>query len=148
MSTQTKKPLVCINNTALDGHLTPSSYSTTTTTLVDSGTSVSGKLLGSLVRDNVTRISMTWSHLTAEQWAEINNLFRRPATDDSPDRGFTNTVRFYDQAHSGVVVNPAVDDKKWRECEMYVSDRTAGMQRYHENGTVYWSGCSLELTQV
>jgi len=53
----------------------PSTYSGSTSTLVDSGRNVEGKLVASVVRDDVAKIELTWKYLTAQQWAAINKKF-------------------------------------------------------------------------
>lgn len=107
----------------------PAAYSAATTTLVDGGTSVSGHLLGSIIRDDVAQISLTWNYLEAAVWAEINQLFMN---------SYINTVLFYDQTKGD-----------WDRREMYISDRSAGLWRRDENGEVLgWTGCSLQLTEV
>ena len=107
----------------------PTTYSGTTTTLIDGGTSVSGHLLGSTIRDDVAQISLSWNYLEAEVWAEINQLFMSR---------YINTVLFYDQTKGD-----------WDRREMYISDRSAGLWRRDVNGDVLgWTGCSLKLTEV
>ena len=107
----------------------PTSYSATTANLVDSGTSVSGKLLGSIVRSDVATISFSWNFLTAEDWAEINQIF---------EKHHINKVRFFDQSKGD-----------WSEKDMYVSDRSAGMWRRDDEGNVLgWTGCGIQLTEV
>ena len=115
----------------------PTTYSSTNTTMVDSGTSVSGKMLGSVVRENVAKISLSWNYLSTEEWKYINEMF---ITDDKSGDSIINKVRFFNQA---------TGDWDDEDKEMYVSDRSAGMWRYDDNGTVMgWTGCSLELTEV
>jgi len=116
----------------------PSAYSSTVSTMVDSGTSVSGKVLGSIVRDDVRKINMSWNYLTNESWAKINKMFKT----ESATNKFINKVKFFDQTATGT-------DDKWIESDMYVSDRSAGMWRRDEIGNVIgWTGCSIELTEV
>jgi len=107
----------------------PTAYSGTTSTMVDSGTSVSGHLLGATVRSDVAQISLSWNYLAAEIWAEINQLFK--------DK-YINSVLFYDQTRGD-----------WDKREMFISDRSAGLWRRDENGGVLgWTGCSLQLSEV
>ena len=114
----------------------PSSYSSTTSTLIDGGTSVSGKQLGAVIRENVAQISMSWKYLTVEEWAAINALFK---THDGNGSQFSNTVRFFDQT-----TGDWTSDR-----QMSVSDRSAGLWRRDEDGNVAgWTDCSLELTEV
>lgn len=108
----------------------PSTYSATTSTIVDSARNVQGKVVGAVVRHDLAKIEVTWKYLTAEQWATILSLFS-----DS----FYNSVRFLNQTTNNYDVR-----------EMYVSDRTAGMWRRNPvSGEVMgWVGCSLSLVEV
>lgn len=108
----------------------PSSYNAVTSTIVDSGRNVEGKVVGSVVRHDVAKIELSWKYLTAKQWADILSLF----TYD-----FYNDVRFINQATNNYDVRT-----------MYVSDRNAGMWRRHpETGEVMgYTGCSLSLVEV
>jgi len=107
----------------------PTTYSGTTTTLVDGGMSVSGHLLSSVVRSDVAQISLSWSYLETGEWSKINQLFK--------DR-YINTVWFYDQTTGD-----------WEKREMYISDRSAGLWRRDGNGNVLgWTDCSLQFTEV
>lgn len=119
----------------LNDKLEPASYSGTTTTMLDSGTSVSGHLLGAVVREDVATISLSWRYLTKEQWAYINELFK---TEEGDGSRFINTIRFFNQTTG-----------KYEPREMYISDRSAGMWRRNANGEVEgWLDCSLELMEV
>lgn len=121
------KSLVIIAGTALPE---PSSYSGTTSTLVDSARNVKGYVVGSVVRNDVARVDLSWKYLTAQQWASILSLFKR---------NFYNEVEFYDQTVAG-----------WVTRTMYVSDRKAGMfRRNPETGEVMgYTECSLALVEV
>lgn len=121
------KSLVTIAGTALPE---PSTYSGTTSTLVDSARNVKGYVVGSVVRSDVAKVEMTWKYLTAEQWASILSLFKK---------NFYNEVEFYDQTIAG-----------WTTRSMYVSDRTAGMfRRNPETGEVMgYTDAKLSLVEV
>ena len=107
----------------------PTAYSGSTSTMVDSGTSVSGHLLGSVVRDDVAKIAMSWTYLSVSDWAQINQIFKEK---------YINPVSFFDQTAG-----------TWVLRDMYISDRSAGMWRRAADGTVLgWTGCSLELMEV
>lgn len=108
----------------------PSSYSATTSTIVDSGRNVQGKVVGSVVRHDVAKVALKWNYLTAKQWASVIGPFTR---------NFYCTVRFYNQATASYSTR-----------QMYVSDRTAGMWRRAPNtGNVMgWTDCSLSLIEV
>lgn len=108
----------------------PSTYSATTSTIVDSARNVKGKVVGSVVRSDVAKVEVTWRYLTVEQWATILSMF---------NSSFYNSVRFFSQT-TGV----------YEVRDMYVSDRTAGMWRRHpETGDVMgWTNCTLSLVEI
>ena len=112
----------------------PSTYSASTSTLVDSARNAQGKMVGSVIRDDVAKIEMTWKYLTAKQWSDILLCFNQGSRS-----GFINTVVFFDQAVG-----------TWRMKEMYISDRKAGMwRRDPKSGKVLgWTDCSLSLIEV
>ena len=108
----------------------PSTYTATTSTIVDSARNVSGYVVGAVVRSDVAKIELTWRYLTAQQWASILSLF---------SGSFYNEVRFLNQ------VTNAYDERT-----MYVSDRNAGMwRRDPQSGAVMgYTNCSLSLVEV
>lgn len=112
----------------------PSSYSGNTSTLVDSARNVKGVMVGSVIRDDVGKVEISWNYLTCEQWANILKCF-------SIKRGgkFINTVTFFCQ-----------DTGTWETRDMYVNDRSAGMWRRNPaNGDVMgWTDCKLNLIEV
>ena len=127
-----KRELITINGLPLAKE--PSGYAAASSTMADEGMSVSGKMLGSVVREDVAQVSLSWPYLTAGEWAEINGLFK---ADGSGSR-FSNEVEFFDQTIGG-----------WRKCLMRVSDRSAGMSRYGKDGAVEgWFDCALSLSEV
>ena len=108
----------------------PSSYTATTSTIVDSARNVSGYVVGSVVRSDVAKIEMSWKYLTAGQWATILSLFTN---------SFYNDVTFLNQATNSYTTRT-----------MYVSDRNAAMwRRDPQTGAVMgYTGCSLSLVEV
>ena len=112
----------------------PSTYSGNTSTLVDSSRNVQGKMVGSVIRDDVAKIEISWRYLTVEQWARIQGCFRQ-----SSGGKFINKVTFFDQSVGG-----------WVTKEMYVNDRKSGLWRRNpNNGDVLgWTDCSLALIEV
>ena len=112
----------------------PSSYSANTSTLVDSGRNVEGKMVGAVIRDDVSKVEISWKYLTVQQWARIQQCFR-----NSSGGKFINSVTFFDQS---------VGD--WVTKEMYVNDRKAGLwYRHPKSGDVLgWTECSLALIEV
>lgn len=112
----------------------PSTYSGNTATLVDSGRNVEGKMIGSVIRDDVAKVELGWKYLTVEQWAAINKLFKTSA-----GGSFVNYVTFFDQSQGD-----------YTSRYMYVSDRSAGLWRRHPvSGEVMgWTECKLSLIEV
>ncbi len=112
----------------------PSTYNGLTATLVDSGRNVEGKMIGSVVRDDVAKVEMSWRYLTVKQWSEINKLFKISAGGN-----FVNYVTFFDQTQGDYVSR-----------YMYINDRTAGLWRRHPtSGEVMgWTDCKLSLIEV
>lgn len=112
----------------------PSEYKANTATLVDSGRNVQGITVGSVIRDDVAKVTLSWRYLTVEQWARINQCFA-----ESYGGKFYNNVTFFDQTAGGYITR-----------KMYISDRTSGMWRRHpETGDVMgWLGCGLSLVEV
>lgn len=108
----------------------PSSYDATTSTIVDSGRNVQGKVVGAVVRHDVAKISVKWNYLTAEQWAAAIGPFTTK---------FYVSVRFLNQTTNA-----------YETRQMYVSDRTAGMWRRNPNSgrVMGWTNCGLSLVEV
>ena len=111
----------------------PSTYSGTTSTLVDSGRNVEGKLVGSVIRADVSKVEISWKYLTVEQWARILQCFEGDK--------FINDVIFFDQGKGDWTPEPK---------QMYVNDRKAGMwRRDPTNGNVLgWTECAISLIEV
>lgn len=108
----------------------PSTYNATTSTIVDSGRNVQGKVVGAVVRHDVAKIEISWKYLTAYQWAQILSLF---------SSSFYNEVTFLNQTTN------RPDTRT-----MYVGDRSAGMWRRNpQTGEVMgYTGASLSLIEV
>jgi hypothetical protein len=112
----------------------PSTYNASTSTLVDSARNVQGKMIGSVIRDDVAKVEMSWRYLPVAEWAKIGKLFKT-----STGGSFINPVTFFDQTEGKYVTR-----------QMYVSDRTAGMWRRNpDTGEVMgWTDLSLSLVEV
>lgn len=112
----------------------PSTYKGTTSTIVDSARNAQGKMIGSVIRDDVGKVEMTWKYLTVEQWASINSQFKQSAGGK-----FINQVVFFDQT---------IGD--WVSRQMYVSDRKSdAWRRDSVTGELRgWTNCSLSLIEV
>lgn len=112
----------------------PSSYKGNTATLVDSARNVQGIMVGSVIRDDVGKVELSWKYLTVEQWANILKCF-------SIARGgkFINDVTFFCQ-----------DIGDWTTRQMYVGDRNANMfRRDPKTGEILgYTDVSLSLIEV
>lgn len=125
------KALVSIGGKALPE---PSSYEGVTSTLVDSGRNLEGKVIGSVIRDDIGKVTIKWKYLTVAQWAQINQMFKQ-----SLGGKFINRVEFFDQTAGDWVIK-----------EMYINDRKAGAwRRDPDTGELMgWTECSLALIEV
>ena len=112
----------------------PSTYSGNTSTLVDSARNANGRMVGSVIRDDVSKVELSWRYLTVEEWSNIQKCFRNRS-----GGRFINTVDFFDQTLGG-----------WVTKQMYVSDRNAGMwRRDPKTGDILgWTNCKLSLVEV
>lgn len=112
----------------------PATYKGNTSTLVDSARNVQGKMVGSVIRDDVGKVELSWKYLTIEQWSSILKCFRQASGGK-----FINNVTFFCE-----------DLADWTTRQMYVSDRNAEMfRRDPETGAVLgWTNCSLSLVEV
>jgi hypothetical protein len=108
----------------------PSTYTATTSTIVDSARNVQGRVVGAVIRHDVAKIELSWKYLTAYQWSQILSLFTY---------SFYNEVTFLNQ------VTNTYDTRT-----MYVGDRNAGMwRRDPQTGAVLgYTGASLSLVEV
>ncbi len=108
----------------------PSAYSALTSTIVDSARNVNGVVVGSVVRNDVAKVELSWRYLTAQQWANVLSLFTA---------SFYNDVRFFNQATA-----------EYTTRQMYVGDRKAGMWRRdpHTGEVLGFTECSLSLVEV
>lgn len=132
--------LVTVGGVALP---TPSTYIGNTATIVDSARNVEGYVIGTVIRNDVAKVSMTWNAIKAQDWAEILKLFE-PAYGGA----FYNSVTFFNQTTASFATRT-----------MYVSDRTTSgvFTLYTETdapssgliGTPKWyQGASLSLVEV
>lgn len=88
---------------------TPSTYIGNTATVVDSARNTDGFMIGTVIRNGVAKIQMTWNFITADDWAAMLQQFE-------PDYGgaFVRSVTFFNQT-SGTLETRT----------MYVGDRTS-----------------------
>lgn len=112
----------------------PSTYSANTSTLVNSGRNVEGTMIGTVIRDDVSKVEISWKYLTVAQWARILKCFS-----ESQGGKFINDVKFFDQT---------IGD--WNTKRMYISDRKANVFRRDPitGDLLGWESPSLSLIQV
>lgn len=111
----------------------PSTYSSTTATVVDSARNAEGVQIGSVIRGSVAKIDCTWKFISASDWASILAQF-----DMSRGGSFYNSVTFFNQ-----------DTNDWETRTMYVSDRTSSIfLRNAQGGIRGYVGARLALIQV
>ncbi len=111
----------------------PASYSASTSTIVDSGRNADGRMIGSVIRDDVAKVEVGWKFLSTEQWSMILKLFNI-----AYGGKFVNEVRFFNQT---------TGDYETRT--MYVGDKKAGLFRLDESGNVVgWLDCKFSLIEV
>lgn len=123
-------PMVSIGSFAFPE---PSTYSSTTSTIVDSGRNVEGYVIGAVIRDDIAKIELSYNFISAQDWADILAQF-------SIARGgkFYNNVTFFLQ-----------DTNSWVTREMYVNDRKASVFLRNKDGSIRgYTGASLALIQV
>lgn len=111
----------------------PSTYSSQTSTIVDSGRNAKGVMIGSIVREDIAKISLTWKFISVQDWATLLSKF-------STIQGgsFINDVTFFLQ-----------DTGTWETRKMYVSDRKANVYLRDEQGNIKgYTNVSLNLIEV
>ena len=89
---------------------TPSTYIASTSTIVDSARNTDGYMLGSVIRNDVAKIQMTWAFMSASDWALLLQQFE-PAYGGA----FIRSVTFVNQTSNTLETR-----------DMYVGDRSSG----------------------
>lgn len=111
----------------------PSTYSSTTATVVDSARNAQGVQIGAVIRDGVAKIDCGWKFISAKDWASLLAQF-----DMKRGGSFYNNVTFFNQ-----------DTNDWETREMYVSDRTASIFLRDKLGNIRgYTGARLALIEV
>lgn len=88
---------------------TPSSYVGNTATVVDSARNTDGYMMGTVIRNGVAKIQMSWAFISSQNWAEMLQQFE-PAYGGS----FIRSVTFFNQTSAALETR-----------SMYVGDRTS-----------------------
>lgn len=126
------RPLVSIGDYALPA---PSTYSGTVSTIVDSARNAHGVVIGSVIRENIAKVDMTWKFISAEDWATLMQKFI-----GEYGGSYFNDVTFFCST---------VND--WVTRRMYVNgDRTDnGIFLRREDGSIRgYTGSRIALIQV
>ena len=91
-------------------------------------------MVGTVIRDDVAKIELSWNMLTVGQWSRILQCF-----DSRYGGSFYNDVTFFDMVSGNYITRT-----------MYVSDRSAPMwRRDSKTGAVVgWLNCTLNLIEV
>ena len=120
------RSMVTVAGTALPE---PSTYSATTSTVVDSGRNVKGYVIASVIRSGIAKVELSWNFISAQDWANVMSLF---------NKSFFNSVTFFCQ-----------DSNKWEPRTMYVGDRTASVFLRNPDGSIKgYTGAKLSLIEV
>jgi len=112
----------------------PTSYDGTASTLVDSARNAQGRMIGSVLREDLAKVEMKWTILKPEDWSNILKCFN-----STYGGNFYRNVTFLNQVTNN-----------WETREMYVSDRKSGiLSRDTNTGAIRgYSNCSLSLIEV
>lgn len=112
----------------------PHKYDATISSFVDSGRNVRGEMVGSEIRGNIAKISISYEFISAQDLSTVLKLF-------SKDHGgsFVREVTFLDMVSNS-----------WQTRKMYVSDRSGGiMSRDPDTGVVDgYNGVKFSLIEV
>lgn len=131
-------PLIYSGNYALP---TPSSYSIQTSTVVNSGRNTKGRVVGSIVRGDLSKISLKWKYLPK---AKADEMFRFFYTASD---GTEQTISTNNFIHSFNLVLPEFDGLATKE--MYVGDRKCDIFRRDKQGNIIgYIDISLDLIEV
>lgn len=98
----------------------PSTYTSTTATIVDSGRNAQAVTVGAVIRDSLAKVEMTWRFISAADWAALLSQFNQALGGK-----FYNSVTFFNQ-----------DTNDWETRTMYVSDRTSNVFTRNDDGTI------------
>ena len=118
------EPLVYANGWALPWM---SEYNPESAVFVDAARNSAGVMIGGVIRENVSKIEVTWRWLPVAEWAKVCQI------------PFKCMVKFFDQ-----------ETGTWSTKEMYKSDTTArGKQMDFRTGRLKgWFECRIAFIQV
>lgn len=111
----------------------PSTYASTTSTVVDAARNTQAVQIGAVIRDGLAKVDMTWKFISASDWASILAQF-----DMKRGGSFYNSVNFFNQ-----------DTNDWETRTLYVSDRTANLFLRNKDGSIRgYTGARLALIEA
>lgn len=111
----------------------PSTYQSTTATVVDSARNVKGYVVGAVIRENIAKAAMTWKFISAQDWADLLAQF-----DSTRGGNFYQDVTLFIQ-----------DTNSWETRTMYVSDRTANIFLRNPDGSIKgYTDASMSIVEV
>lgn len=113
----------------------PTEYESNSATIVDNARNTAGCVIGSIIRQDVAKISMSWSYLSITNWSNILKCFNSA---HGTGGRFYASVTFFLQ-----------DTAAWVTRTMYVSDRNASMFIRDPAGNIQgYQNCKLSLIEV
>lgn len=115
---------------------TPSynSLDQTSSSLVTSGRTAGGAVIGTRVGNrNLSKINISWSVLTAKQWADIQGAIK-----GSTSSSILFYVKYFDMERNSFIIR-----------RMYAGDRSAKPLFLNDDGTVkMWQSCTVNLVDA
>lgn len=126
------RPLVSIGDYAVPE---PSTYSGTISTVVDAGRNTKAEYIGSVIRENIAKVELTWLFISAEDWSGLMKKFI-----SQYGGSYINDVTFF-----------CSTTNNWETRKMYVSgDRTDnGVFLRRDDGSIRgYRGSRIALIEV
>ena len=109
----------------------PSSYKCTTATIVNEARGITGYVQGSVVRENVLSVEISFNVISCAKWSKLMAQF-----DKNGGGNFFRRMTVFDQRINA-----------WRTATFYVSDRDSGELGILDKNKnpQYWKGASFTL---
>lgn len=109
----------------------PDGYEVEVTDIHDTGRNVLGQIIGSPIRTNIEKITLSWSWLTVDAWAEILAKFA--------DNTINYSVSYYSARTAGITTKTMI--VRERRNGLYFKDPRTKLPKY-------WKNCSLTFEEV
>ncbi len=111
----------------------PSIYNAGTYTKVEMTENAAGYKIGSIIRENVAEINVSWDKLTVKEWSDINKMFL-----SEYNGSVIVEVTFLNQVTGEYTTRNMITDK-----------RAAGLaSKDDKDNVVGWYDCQLKLIEV